>query len=61
MYAVYILLCTDNSYYTGLNNDFDKRIWQHETGFFQNVIHLDEDQSKLHGKLVLKLQRKLIN
>lgn len=34
MYAVYILLCSDNSYYTGLSNDFDKRIWQHETGFF---------------------------
>jgi len=34
MYAVYILLCADNSYYTGLTNDLEKRIWQHETGFF---------------------------
>jgi len=34
MYVVYILLCFDNSYYTGLTNDFDKRMWQHETGFF---------------------------
>src|SRR5688572_3581998 len=34
MYAVYVLLCADNSYYTGLSNDLDKRIWQHETGFF---------------------------
>lgn len=34
MYAVYILLCSDDSYYTGLTNDFDKRMWQHETGFF---------------------------
>jgi predicted GIY-YIG superfamily endonuclease/glycine/D-amino acid oxidase-like deaminating enzyme len=34
MYVVYILLCSDNSYYTGLTNDFEKRIWQHETGFF---------------------------
>jgi len=31
MYIVYILLCSDNSYYTGLTNDFEKRIWQHET------------------------------
>jgi len=31
MYTVYILLCSDNSYYTGLTNDFEKRIWQHET------------------------------
>ncbi len=34
MYAVYILRCSDDSYYTGLSNDLDKRIWQHETGFF---------------------------
>ncbi len=34
MYAVYILKCNDNSYYTGLTNDLDKRIWQHDTGFF---------------------------
>ena len=35
MFIVYILLCSDNSYYTGLTNDFEKRIWQHETGFFR--------------------------
>ena len=34
MFIVYILLCSDNSYYTGLTNDFEKRIWQHETGYF---------------------------
>lgn len=34
MYAVYILLCADNSYYTGLSNDLEKRLWEHETGFF---------------------------
>jgi putative endonuclease len=34
MYIIYILLCSDNSYYTGLTNDFEKRIWQHDTGFF---------------------------
>ena len=28
-------MCSDNSYYTGLTNDFEKRIWQHETGFFR--------------------------
>jgi putative endonuclease len=31
---VYILLCTDDSYYTGVAQDLDYRIWQHETGFF---------------------------
>lgn len=34
MYAVYILLCADYSYYTGLSDDLDKRLWQHETGYF---------------------------
>ncbi|HEX7904245.1 MAG TPA: GIY-YIG nuclease family protein [Chitinophagaceae bacterium] len=34
MYAVYILVCNDGSYYTGLSNDLEKRVWQHETGFF---------------------------
>ena len=34
MYAVYILRCSDDSYYIGLSNDLEKRIWQHETGFF---------------------------
>ena len=34
MYAVYILFCADNSYYTGLTNDLEKRLWQHETGYF---------------------------
>jgi predicted GIY-YIG superfamily endonuclease/glycine/D-amino acid oxidase-like deaminating enzyme len=34
MFAVYILRCADNSYYTGLTNDLETRFWQHETGFF---------------------------
>jgi predicted GIY-YIG superfamily endonuclease/glycine/D-amino acid oxidase-like deaminating enzyme len=34
MYVVYILQCSDGSYYTGLSNDLDRRLWQHETGFF---------------------------
>ena len=38
MYAVYILQCADNSYYTGLSDDFDKRIWEHEISH-DNVYH----------------------
>lgn len=34
MYAVYILLCNDKSYYTGLTDDIDRRKWQHDTGYF---------------------------
>jgi putative endonuclease len=33
-YYVYILCCADQSYYTGVTNDLQKRLWQHETGYF---------------------------
>lgn len=29
---MYILLCTDGSYYTASTNDFESRILQHESG-----------------------------
>jgi putative endonuclease len=29
-YFVYILLCYDNSFYTGVTNDLERRIWEHE-------------------------------
>ncbi len=32
-YYVYILKCSDNSYYTGITNDVDKRLAQHHVGF----------------------------
>ena len=31
-YAVYILKCSDGSYYTGLTKDLDGRIREHEAG-----------------------------
>jgi putative endonuclease len=31
-YFVYILLCADNSYYTGVTNDLDRRLHEHENG-----------------------------
>jgi len=32
-YRVYILLCSDGSYYTGSAADVEKRLWQHQEGF----------------------------
>ena len=32
-YYVYILLCLDNSYYTGVTNDIERRVVEHQTGF----------------------------
>jgi putative endonuclease len=31
-YHVYILLCSDGSYYTGVTNDIDRRFIEHESG-----------------------------
>lgn len=31
-YYVYILKCSDTSYYTGITNDIDRRLWEHQEG-----------------------------
>lgn len=32
-YYVYILLCNDGSYYTGVTNNLDERLAQHHSGY----------------------------
>ena len=32
MWFVYILLCSDNSFYTGISNDLEKRFLDHKKG-----------------------------
>jgi len=32
-YIVYILLCSDGSYYTGSTDDIDRRLFEHQEGF----------------------------
>ena len=32
IYNVYILKCADDSYYTGITNDIDRRLWEHQNG-----------------------------
>lgn len=29
IYYVYIVECSDKSYYTGVTNDIDRRLWEH--------------------------------
>jgi len=31
-YFVYILLCNDGSYYTGVTNNIERRLYEHENG-----------------------------
>ncbi len=33
VYTVYILKCADNAYYTGITNDIDRRLWEHQSGY----------------------------
>jgi putative endonuclease len=35
-YFVYILKCSDDSYYTGISNDPIKREWEHNEGIIKN-------------------------
>lgn len=35
-YFVYILKCFDDSYYVGVTNDIERRIFEHESGFDPN-------------------------
>lgn len=37
-FYVYILKCSDESYYTGLTSDLEKRFMQHQEGWFQNCF-----------------------
>ena len=39
---VYILKCSDNSYYTGVTSDLEKRIKQHEEGTFWYCYTFDK-------------------
>lgn len=32
-YCVYIVECSDKSYYTGVTNNLERRLWEHETGY----------------------------
>lgn len=32
-YFIYILKCSDNSYYTGVTKDIEKRFYEHQNGF----------------------------
>ena len=36
IYYVYILLCSDNTYYTGVTSNLTKRIQQHQSGYYPN-------------------------
>jgi len=36
-YYVYMLMCSDKSYYIGVTNDYRKRVFQHKEGVYSNA------------------------
>ena len=46
-YYVYILLCNDKSYYTGVTSNLEIRIWEHQEGLIKGCY--------THGRRPLKL------
>lgn len=38
-YYVYILKCNDKNYYTGVTNDIDRRLKEHQNGFNPKIVH----------------------
>jgi putative endonuclease len=54
-WQVYIILCSDNTLYTGITTDIEKRFHQHETGsgakYFRGrqplkVVYLEKDHTR---------------
>ena len=48
-YRVYILLCSDGSYYTCSAADVEKRVWQHQEGVSKETYTYTRRPIKLVG------------
>lgn len=46
-YSTYILLCSDDSYYTGITNDLERRMKEHEEGINEGAYTADRRPVKL--------------
>jgi putative endonuclease len=46
-YAIYILLCVDAAYYTGLAKDLEHRVWEHQTGVYSDAYTFTRRPVKL--------------
>ena len=47
-YFVYILLCSDGTYYTGVTNDYERRLEEHQSGY--------NPKSYTHSRRPIKLK-----
>ncbi len=66
-YYVYIVECSDGKYYTGVTNDVERRIWEHNTGYNINcftykrrpvVLKYDEHFTNINNAIAWEKQIK---
>ena len=66
-YYVYIVECKDGSYYTGITNDLDRRLWEHNTGYDEKCytynkrpvkLKYDEHFTNVHSAIAFEKQIK---
>ena len=50
-YYVYILLCSDKTYYTGMTNDLERRVNQHKSGYKKDSYTFSRRPIKLKWHL----------
>ncbi|MCI0610109.1 MAG: GIY-YIG nuclease family protein [Anaerolineae bacterium] len=53
-YAIYILKCSDGTYYTGLTKDLDSRVLEHQTGTNPESYTFGRRPVKLMWSIVTK-------
>ena len=66
LYFVYILECSDDSYYTGMTSDLEKRILEHNTGkyseaytFLRRPVKLKWIQQFVEPNLALAVEKQI--
>ena len=66
LYYVYILQCKDNSFYTGITNDLERRIYEHNAGlkegsytFKRRPVHLKWFEAFADPNEAIKIEKQL--
>jgi putative endonuclease len=65
-YYIYILLCSDNSYYIGVTNNLEERVLQHQNGvnsssytYKKRPIHLIYSEEFIDVKQAIEREKQL--
>jgi putative endonuclease len=65
-YYLYILKCSDGTYYTGMTNNLERRLWEHESGvneeaytFKRRPVELQFYESFTDVKQAIEFEKKI--